>query len=318
MSARPWLRAALNPSIILPLLLSSALLAVALSLGDLGAVLGRVMTIPVSVLAFALAMAIGYLAVKGWQLHLLLRHIDLHPGWRRLIFAYSVGELSLTLPLGIFAQNWMLSATARGRPQFGRSSAATVVMLMLETLVVLLLLAVVGIPDWPQVQPIAALFAAGLLAFSYLAFHFGHRATGLPHRAKRDSWRKVLIQFRDLVQGLQRMYRPRLLAVALLATAVYLCALALAFMVVGRAMGLSQLAFLPAATIYAFSLAVALITGGLTSQIGVIEVAGIAAAQAWGYSLTDGLALMLGFRLVWTGSIWLVSLPLVLALWRRV
>ena len=41
------------------------------------------------------------------------------------------------------------------------------------------------------------------------------------------------------------------------------------------------------------------------------------AARAWGIDYTDGLAMMLGFRVVWTGSIWLLCLPIVGILWRE-
>lgn len=316
MTLRPLLRAALQPRVILPLLLTAALLAVALSLGDLGQVLGRIQSIPVWVMAVALAMAIAYLVIKCWQLHYLLNHLKLHPGLHRLVLAFSVGELAVTLPFGIFAQNWMLSATSRGESRFGRSSSATVVMLLAETVVVLLFLAVVGIPRWPQLRPVAALFAFGLLLVVYLALYFGHLTRYLHRRVKRESMRKVLAQLDDLIDGLKAEYRPRLLAVILLSTAVYLGALGVAFMFVGQSMGVPHLSYLTAATIYAFSLAAVLIFGGLLSQIGTVEILGIGAAQAWGLSLTDGLALMLGFRVVWTGAVWLVNLPLVFVLWR--
>lgn len=311
------IRATLRPGIVLPVLLSAALLALAISLGDLGAVTSRVQSIPLRTMAIALVLAFIYLAIKCWQLHLLLRHVRLHPGWRRLVLAFAVGELSLTLPLGIFAQNWMLSVTARGQPQFGRSSSATVVMLIAETAVVLLVLAMIGIPNWPQLQPLAALFAAGVLGLTYLALRFGHLAEHLPGRARNRLLRNALVQLKDLIHGLQRLYHPRLLLVTLLSTTAYLMALAVAFTLVGRNMGLMHLSFAAAASIYAFSLAVVLIFGSFLSQIGLIEVLGIGAAQAWGLGLTDGLALMLGFRLVWTGSIWLINLPAVIILWRR-
>lgn len=318
MNMAAGLRTVLRPGVMLPLLLSAALLAVALSLGQLGEVLARVQAIGLWVMAFALAMAVVYLVIKYWQLHILLQQVSLHPGRRRLLLAFAVGELSLTLPLGIFAQNWMLSVTARDQSRFGRSSSATVMMLIAETLVVLLVLAAVSVPRWPQLQPIAALFAAGLLGVFYLALHFGHLAERLPRRARHPLVSRILVQLNELVRGLQRIYRPRLLVIMLISTTAYLAALALAFLVVGRNMGMPNLGFPAAATIYAFSLAVVLMFGGLFSQIGLIEVLGIGAAQAWGLSLTDGLALMLGFRLVWTGSLWLINLPVVLVLWHRI
>jgi MFS family permease len=311
------LRAVVHPKVILPLLLTAALFAVAFNLGDIGKVIGRVQAIPVWVMAVALGMAVVYLAIKCWQLHILLRKVGLHPGWHRLTLAFSVGELTVTLPFGIFAQNWVLEATGQSkRSHFGRSSAATVAMLLIETVVVLLFLAVIGIPHWPQLRTVAALFAFGLIVVALLGVHFGHKLKRLHGVAKHPVLRKTLNQAIELVNGLEKLYSARLTGINILLAAAYLGALAFAFMMVGHAMGVPHLGYLPAATIYAFSLAVVLMFGGLLSQIGTVEVLGMGAAQAWGISLTDGLALMLGFRVVWTGAIWLVNLPTVFILWR--
>lgn len=317
MNLRGMVRHIVQPRVILPVVLTAALLAVALNLGDLGQVLGRIQAIPIWVMAIALAMAVTYLGVKCWQLHYLLGHLRLHPGVHRLALAFSVGELAVTLPFGIFAQNWVLSMTSHDdATRFGRTSSATVVMLLSETVVVLLFLAVVGIPSWPELRPIAAVFAFGLLLLVYLALRFGHLTGHLQRHTQRAWLLKVLGQLDDLIKGLKTEFRPRLLSVTLITTAVYLAALSVAFVFVGRSVGVVHLSWLDATTIYAFSLAAVLIFGGLLSQIGTVEVLGIGAAQAWGLSLTDGLALMLGFRVVWTGAIWLVNLPLMFILWR--
>src|SRR5690625_1543055 len=77
MSLRGVVRTLVQPRVILPVLLTAALLAVAFNLGDLGQVLGRIQAIPVWVMAVALAMALAYLGVKCWQLHYLLNHLRL-------------------------------------------------------------------------------------------------------------------------------------------------------------------------------------------------------------------------------------------------
>ncbi|MGH8273840.1 MAG: hypothetical protein ACRES9_06255, partial [Gammaproteobacteria bacterium] len=220
----------------------------------------------------------------------------------------------VTLPFGIFAQNWILSAS--GKFRFGRSSAATVVMLLAETAVVLLLLAIVGIPRWPELRPIAVVFLVGLAFLLFGVLRFEQLARRLAHKVKKPALYRTLIEVIGLIQGLKRLSNARILAVNLLLAAAYLGALALVFMLVGRSVGLHRLDFLTAATIYAFSLAVVLLFGGLVTQIGTVEVLGMGAAQAWGIGLTDGLALMLAFRLVWTGAMWLLNLPVVFILWR--
>ncbi|HEX5314602.1 MAG TPA: hypothetical protein VFX38_06845, partial [Gammaproteobacteria bacterium] len=113
----------LRPKIVLPILLAAALFAVAFKLGDLGTVLARVQAIPLWAMALALAGAVVYLAFKLLQFRHLVTNLGLRPDWRRLMLAFCVGELSVTLPFGIFAQNWILSVGSK--EDFGRSSAAT-------------------------------------------------------------------------------------------------------------------------------------------------------------------------------------------------
>ncbi len=313
MKIRRLLRLCLRPAFLLPVLLAAALLVMAFKLGDLGNVLGRIQALSIGTLAFALAMGMCYLALKLWQLHLLLTDLGLHPEWRRLLLAFAVGELALTLPFGIFAQNWVLS-THRDE-HFGRSSAATVTMLLVETLAVLVFLAVVGVPGWPELSPIATAFAVGLLVLVMIVLRFEQFARRLAQRVRRPFLRRILIEVLELLLGLKRLSNPRVLIVNVTIAGLYLAALTLAFTAVGRGVGLAHLSYLAAASIYAFSLAVMLIFGGPVSQIGTLEILGMGAAQAWGFSFTEGLALMFGFRVVWTGIMWLINLPVVLLLW---
>ncbi|MGH8282382.1 MAG: lysylphosphatidylglycerol synthase domain-containing protein [Gammaproteobacteria bacterium] len=316
MKARRTLRHLAQPVFILPVLLATALLIFAFKLGNLGKVIERVQAIPIWILAIALGFAVIYLALKALQLHLLLVNLGVRPAWRPFALAFAVGELTLTLPFGLFTQNWILSAS--GTIRIGRSAAATVVMLLAEIAVVLLLLAVVGIPHWPELRPIAilALIVFGAILSGFLFFE--RTAHYHVHKMKHQRLRQALLEGIELLKGLKRLSSLRLLAINLLLAAVYLGALVSAFFFVGRGMGLHSLDYLTATTIYTFSLAVVLLGGGLFTQIGTVEVLGMLAARAWGIAYTDGLALMLGFRLVWTGAMWLLNLPVLFALWRTI
>lgn len=314
MKLRRGLRVCLRPAFVLPMLLAAALLVLAFKLGDLGHVLERIQALSIGVMGFALAMGLCYLLLKLWQLHLLLADLGLHPGRQRLLLAFAVGELALTLPFGVFAQNWVLSF--HRDVHFGRSSAATVVMLLVETLAVLVFLAIVGIPGWPELRPLAIVFAVGLLSVAFGVLRFGHIAERHGHSVKQPLLRKALGELFGLLRGLRQLSNPRVLVLNVALAGLYLAALTLAFTAVGRGVGLTHFHYLDAASIYAFSLAALLLCGGLVSQIGMLEILGMGAAQAWGFSFTDGLALMFGFRIVWTGSMWLLNLPVVLLLWR--
>jgi len=307
--------ALLKPKVILPVPLAAALLVFAFSLGDIHDVIGRVGKLPVQVLLLSLAAAACYLACKAVQLKLMLTQIEVRipagPFW----LAFAVGELTVTLPLGLFSQNWVLSASRR--IHIGRSSAATVMMLLAEIAVVFLFLAVVGIPGWPDVH----WTAVGVLGFFALlltgAVLFGEKAhphlSKLPHAWMGKSARTAL----EMLGGLRKLSTPVMLVISIVLAAVYLGALTFAFWIVGRGMHVHHLAYLTAATIYIFSLAIVLVGAGLFSQIGTVELLGMLAARAWGLDYTDGLAMMLGFRIVWTGAIWLLCLPIVGLTWRE-
>ena len=301
-------------AVFAPILLAGALFFFAIKLGDLGGAMAHIRGLPLRVLALALAMALVYLALKAWQLHLLLANLGIRPDWRRLGLAFCVGELALTLPFGLFAQNWVLART--GRAHFGETAAATVVMLLVEIFVVLLLLAVVGIRGWPIVRPIAIGAGVGLCLLLAVLLHFEDGVRKLCRRVAQPTLHKALDGLIDMLAGVRKLSNVHFLGANVLIAAAYLSALVVAFMAVGRHVGLDRFGFLMAATTYAFALAVVFLTGGLLSQIGTVEVLGMGAAQAaWGIPYAEGLTLMLGFRVVWTGAMWLCNLPFVAALW---
>lgn len=308
-------RALLKPKLILPILLAVALLVFAFSLGDIHKVIARVGKLPVSVLLLSLAAAACYLACKAVQLKLMLTQIEVRIPARPFWLAFAVGELTVTLPLGLFSQNWVLSASRR--IHIGRSSAATVMMLLAEIAVAFLFLAVVGIPGWPDMHWIAA----GVLAFFALlltgAVLSGEKAHPHLSRLPRDWMKKGARTGLEMLGGLRKLSTPVMLAISIVLAAVYLGALTFAFWIVGRGMDVHHLGFLTAATIYIFSLAIILVGAGLLSQIGTVELLGMLAARAWGIDYTDGLGMMLGFRIVWTGAIWLLCLPIVGMMWRE-
>lgn len=308
-------RVLLKPQVILPVLLAAALLVFAFSLGDIHKVVARVGRLPVRVLGLSLAAAACYLACKAVQLRLMLNQIDVRIPARPFWLAFAVGELTVTLPLGLFSQNWVLSASRR--IHIGRSSAATVMMVLAEVAVVFLFLAVVGIPGWPDTRPLAvALLVAVALSLLGLLL-FEHRARVLVEKLHRRWARRGAEAGLEMLRGLRKLSTPVVLAISIVLAAVYLGALTFAFWIVGRGMDVHHLDYLTAATIYMFSLAVILVGAGLFSQIGTVELLGMLAARAWGIDYTDGLALMLGFRIVWTGSIWLLCLPIVGLMWRE-
>lgn len=308
-------RAVLKPQVILPVLLAAALLVFAFNLGDLGKVVERLRGLPLRVLGISVGGAAIYLGCKAAQLRLMLRRIDVCIPARPFWLAFAVGELTVTLPLGLFSQNWVLSASRR--VHVGRSSAATVMMLLVEIATVFLFLAVVAIPGWSEVRWISVAVLVLFVAAVATALLFEDKARRLPGRFHREWLKKIAKGGIELLAGLRKLCTPSTITVSLVLAAIYLGALGAAFWQVGRGMHVQRLDFLDATTIYMFSLAVILIGVGLISQIGTVDLLGMVIARAWGIGYTDGLAMMLGFRIVWTGSIWLLCLPIVGTTWHE-
>ena len=308
--------AILRPQVILPVLLATALLMFAFKLGDLDKVVGRLKALPLHVPGVAVGCAAIYLGCKAVQLHWMLKRIGVSIPARPFWLAFGVGEMTLTLPLGLFSQNWVLSASRR--VHVGRSSAATVMMLLVEIMVVLLFLAVVGVPGWTSVRWTAVGLLVLFIAFVAAAVWFDDKARGLADGVQREWLKKAAAGGVELLDGLRKLCTPPTIGVSLVLAAIYLGALTVAFWQVARGMHVQHLGFIDAATIYMFSLAVILVGVGLVSQIGTVDILGMVVAQAWGIGYTDGLAMMLGFRIVWTGAIWLLCLPMVASTWREI
>ena len=315
MRLRPVLRTVARPTVILPLLLAVALLAFAFKLGGLEGMLARIRGLPLRVLWLTPAIALVYLALKAAQLRMLLANLGVRAPWANFVLAYCVGELTATLPFGLFSQNWVLSASSH--VHVGRSAGATVMMLLAEVLVVLTVLAAFGLRGWGAVRPvaIAILVAAGILVLGVLRYE--HVGKSVAYKVRHEALHKAIMSGIELLGSLRRLSRAPLLAANVLLAAGYLAALAYAFLVVGHGMGLAKLHYAQAAVIYAFALAIVLLGAGAFGQIGTVDVLGMAAASASGIGYGDGLALMIGFRIVWTASLWALDLPVVLLLWQR-
>ncbi|MGH8113559.1 MAG: lysylphosphatidylglycerol synthase domain-containing protein [Rhodanobacteraceae bacterium] len=309
------LRSVLKPQVILPVLLAAALLLFAFKLGNLGKVAARLhdLTLPVLVMAFGCAAC--YLGCKAVQLRIMLKHAGVHIPARPFWLAFAVGELTVTLPLGLFSENWVLSASRR--VHIGRSSAATVMMLLSEVAVVFLFLAIVGIPGWTQVHYGAIAVLAGFVALVAALLMFEDKARALPDCLTLPWAKQAAKGAVELIDGLRRLTTPTLLGPGLALAAIYLGAMTTAFWLVGHGMQVYHLDYLDATQIYLFALAVILIGGGLVSQIGTIDILGMVVARSFGINYTDGLAMMLGFRIVWTGVVWIWCLPIAGLMWRE-
>ncbi len=295
-------------------LLSAALLAFGLTISDAPKVMGRIQAIPLHTMALSLVLASLYLGLKGLQWHRFMDTISIPITWKQLALAFAVGEMAVSLPAGIYAQNYLLRRVAGA--DFARSSAATTALLLIEAGVTLPLLAILGIPgmDWLRPAIVGLLSIATLSLTIVICVRPVQRWAGGFLRSK--PLRLVGPEFLELVEGLYSLFRPRMLLRGTIMVAGYLLSLLTAFYLVAHGVGVTGLTFEQAVTVYLFALAVVLVLP-ISSHLGVVEAGGLGAMHALGYSSTQAMAALLGFRLVWTGAVWMVCIPVVVVLYRE-
>ncbi|HKJ87398.1 MAG TPA: lysylphosphatidylglycerol synthase domain-containing protein, partial [Gammaproteobacteria bacterium] len=297
------LRTLLRPSVFLPILLAAALIFFLLSLADLPEVFSRIRRISWGAMASCGALAAGYVVVKGTVLRGLLRGLGYRTRWRGFLLAYAIGELAVTVPSGVYAQNYVLSRLGAAPP--GHSSAATTLMILVETITVMVALALLGIPGWGWVRPLMGVLVAGHIGAIILVVN------SAAVRRWLRSFRGRLVGplahgVLGMITGVRQLGTFRQLFPATVLTSLYLSFLGVGLLVIAHATGLSGLTLVQALSIYFVALWVTLLVGSILTQLGVIEAMALGAAQAYGFGLEEALAAILGFRVVWIGSVWIL------------
>ena len=300
-----------QPKIVVAVLLSIALLAFLFSISDIPGVMAHIRELPLSAILFNLLLAVVYLALKFFLWRKYMSRLDIRANNRQLLLAFAVGEMTLNLPVGEYAPNYVLGKICGA--DFGRSSAATSAVLVVEGGVTLVALLTLGVPGWFWLRPLLLVIcvAAGSVVALLALFRAARRLTA--KLARIGPLRTVGTELDELFRGLQTLWTPGLLAIAIPLAACYLFAIVVAFYTVARGVGAQGFTLYQAGSVYLFALAVVLLNP-ISSHLGVIEVSGFSAMQAWGYSADQAFAALLGFRLVWTGVTWLICGSMVLAL----
>ena len=109
----------LRPKFVIPILLSVALLAALLAIGNVGQVVALMLTFRHIYLPFILLLLLAYEVVQCIQWHVFLKALGIHVPLRSQAFAYLVGEPTRVLPIGNFFENYFL-LRARARTSASR------------------------------------------------------------------------------------------------------------------------------------------------------------------------------------------------------
>ena len=306
------LRKLSRPEVLMPLVLSVALIGALLGVTDAPKVLDLVARISLPLVLLNFPLVVAYLALKSLQLRLFLNDIRIRVSWKQLLFAFASGEMSASVPGGMFLQNYVLRRVAGAG--FARSSAATAAILVVEGGVSLVVLAILGIPGWGLLRPAILIFLVIAAAAILLLVKTRGLRDLLGRAVQAGPLRPIGLGAMQMAEELGRLCTPRVAARAALVGAAYLLAISAGLLVVAHGIGETTFTYQQAVTAYLFALAMVLLSP-ISSQLGMIEAGGVGVLQTMGYGPTDALAMMLGLRLVWTASVWM-SCGLILLLLR--
>jgi len=317
-SVKDKLKYIFNPRVIIPTLLSAALLAFVLTFANSGEVGDEIKQAVADAWLPSFFLAVLYLGAKLIQWRIYLGRLGLKPGWQELLVPYAGGEMGNTLPMGVYLENYLLKGSAGSA--VGRSAAATTWMLITEIAICLLALIAFGVPGWLWVRPLAAFLMVGMLAVGFLLFR-----TRLVN-AELERWRPsqkglqaVRSGIKDFVEGSHQLFSWHTFVYGLPLTAVYLGAQATILYVVGNVLiaPTQPWAWTDAAVAFAFSLVIVLLVPVLP-HLGSVEVSGLGVLLKFGISKNLAVGSFLALRLLSTGTIILVCGLVLLALHREV
>jgi uncharacterized membrane protein YbhN (UPF0104 family) len=295
----------LRPKVVMPILLSAALLAALLAVGNVGQVVALMLTFRHSYLPYILVLLLAYEVVQCLQWHVFLKALGIHVPLRSQAFAYLVGEPTRVLPIGNFFENYFL-LRARGT-DFGLSSAATILSVLTEVGVALLGLVILGLDHWGWLRPLIIIGLAVFVPSAWLVYKHHHAGTLPSWLTLHQSVRTALDEARQLRRGAAALLHPGVVARGGLLGALYLVLAASVLYLVLRGLGVDSVSWWQVLAVYLFSLAFALIFP-LPVDVGVTELGGVGAFLAIGVLRSQAVSAVLLARVLSLGAAIVIAL----------
>lgn len=274
--------------------------------GGLGAAIGRVGWITV-------LLAVPYFALRTLTWHLLLEQVGITAPLRQTVAAFSAGELTKSLPGGVYLEAFVLARLERLTEEgiVNAVVATTGLDVMVGTVSFLTAMAV-GLPgrDWFR-WLFVAVAGAWIVLFA-LVWVVIRRWR--PHE-RPSSYGWVRTVGRILVEAASaavRLVRPAVIR-PLAATAASLLVYAVNLWLILDVFGIGDLGFGAAIGVVTItSLANALLP--IPTELGLTEITGVGVLGAYGVAAPDAAIVMLGYRALTTGPLTIVALGVIAVL----
>lgn len=296
-----------RPNVIIPFVLGLSLLVGVLAFGNIGRVVALMLRFPRALLPLVLLLSAAYEALRCVQFSVLLESLGVKVPRDRQVFAFLAGEVAKYAPLGNYFPNYLLRRS--DDVDFGLSSAATTMMVLIQVAVSLAGLVILGIDGWGWLRPVIVigLIVSGLVVWAAYRAHISPHPTV---RMLRHPWiRRGLEELRRFRDGTtEELIHPRTLTYATALGAAYVFVGGLILYVLIRGLGFPGVSFWEAQAAYDFSLAFALIFP-LPIDFGTLEVSTVGALLAVGLERSAAVGVALLDRVVLMGAAVVIFVP---------
>ena len=290
------LKQALRPNVVIPVVISVALLAGLLAFGNINDMIRAVESFQPIYILWVVLLFIGYEAVRCYQWLFLLDKLHDEAPRRAQIFAFLASEVTKSVPIGNYFQNYLLAKSEGSDP--GRTSAATTFQVLGEVAASLLGIVILGLGAWSTY--LRVIIVVGLIVFGLAVWSFTklHKESGPPQwMQKRKITRQFLDEAREFRDGAKDLIEPRTLIVAFINSAVYSIIAGTALYMTAKGLSVANVPYFGVLAVYFFSLATSLIIP-LPTDIGAAEISGAGAFLLIGVPKAIAVSVMLIFRLL--------------------
>ena len=290
------LKKALRPNVVIPVVLSVALVAALLAFGNIQDMIRAVRTFQPIYILWIVLLFTGYEAVRCFQWLFLLDKLHNKAPRRAQIFAFLVSETTKSIPIGNYFQNYLLAKSEGSDP--GRTSAATTFQVLGEVAASLAGIVILGLGAWSLY--LRVIIIGGLIVFGLGVWIFTrvHNESGPPQwMQKRKMTRKLIEEARQFREGAKDLIEPRTLIVVFVNGAIYCSIAGAALYMTAKGMSVTNVPFFGVLAVYFFSLASSLIIP-LPTDVGAAELTGAGAFLVIGVPKAIAVSVMLIFRLL--------------------
>jgi uncharacterized membrane protein YbhN (UPF0104 family) len=263
-----------------------------------------------------LVLTFPYLAARALVWYRLLAQLGIHVPWRQAAVSFAGGEVTKSLPAGVYVENYLLSRLVHFSPHSAiRSSMATTAMLGLESLVAVPIALIVGVPGAPWLFWLLLGVVAVWIVVLIVAWLLVHRIVPSSKLLDAPAVQRAADVIEEFLAAGGELLNLQTL-VECIPTALYMFVYVVDLFAILRALGVRNVTFVDTMGIYAV-IVLAVILVPIPTEIGITELTGLGILVSYHIPESTAALAMLSLRLLATGMTIVVAVGILVLLRRE-